>query len=224
MPNRSIGPFDFEVNRNGEEMRKTVSRISGAVIGAGVLTALAAPQALAAPASSAAVAATQLPAGADPAHWTIDRQAPAVTLPQAPARARITPTQDSPSSTTGFTEPRNISYHGQLCGTDLVDGVSGPGPMTLTLTQARSTATQWNASASINAGVLSAGIGFNVTDTVTKTETGSYTVPDGKFGNLQAYPLYDYWTFEVYDGSVGWTVGSGEVKKPVGYCYNGLTN
>ncbi|MBD0693019.1 hypothetical protein BG452_40035 [Streptomyces sp. CBMA123] len=115
-----------------------------------------------------------------------------------------------------------MAYHGQVCGTDVIDANSGPGPMTLTLTQTRSTATQWTASASIDLWKISAGVGFNVTDTVTNTESGSYTVPDGKFGNLQAYQLFDYWTYSIYEA--GAYVGDGEVKKPVGFCYNAWTN
>ncbi|MFE5586916.1 hypothetical protein [Kitasatospora sp. NPDC056531] len=208
-------------------MRKTFSRIAGAVVGAGVLATLAAPQALAASAPVTPVTAvtTQLPAGADPSHWVIDRKAPAAALPQASAPTRITPTRKSPELPAEiFNEVRDVAYHGQLCGTDVIDANSGPGPMTLTLTQTRSTATQWTASASIDVWKISAGVNFNVTDTVTNTESGSYTVPDGKFGNLQAYQLFDYYTYSIYNNQVGAYVGDGEVKKPVGFCYNAWTN
>ncbi|MFJ9777898.1 hypothetical protein ACIRVF_42780 [Kitasatospora sp. NPDC101157] len=195
------------------------------MVGAGMLAALAAPQALAAPVAVSPVAAvtTQLPAGADPSHWTIDRKAPAAALPQASAPQHITPTGKSPERPTdAWGEVRDWSYHGQVCGTDVIDANSGPGPMTLTLTQTRTTATQWTASASIDVWKISASAGFNVTDTVSNTESGSYQVPAGKFGNLQAYQLFDYYTYSIYEA--GAYVGDGEVKKPVGYCYNAWMN
>ncbi|MEU4115446.1 hypothetical protein AB0F71_13230 [Kitasatospora sp. NPDC028055] len=169
--------------------------------------------------------ATQLPSVADPSHWVIDRKAPAATLPQVKVPAHAAPTRQSPERPADvFGEVRDVAYHGQLCGTDVIDANSGPGPMTLTLTQTRSTATQWTASASIDVWKISAGVGFNVTDTITNTESGSYTVPAGKFGNLQAYQLFDYYTYSIYDTQVGAYIGDGEVKKPVGFCYNSWTN
>ncbi|MFH9353816.1 hypothetical protein [Kitasatospora sp. NPDC017646] len=61
-----------------------------------------------------------------------------------------------------------------------------------------------------------------MTDTISSTESGASRVPDGKSGNLQAYQLFDYWTFSIYEA--GSYIGTGEVKKPVGYCYNATLN
>ncbi|MFI9323249.1 hypothetical protein ACIGXI_26200 [Kitasatospora aureofaciens] len=69
---------------------------------------------------------------------------------------------------------------------------------------------------------ISANAGFNVTDTISNTESGSYQAPAGKFRNLQAYQLFDYYTYSIYEA--GSYVGDGEVKKPVGYCYNAWIN
>ncbi|WP_158715358.1 hypothetical protein [Kitasatospora phosalacinea] len=59
-----------------------------------------------------------------------------------------------------------------------------------------------------------------MTDTVTNTESGIYTVPSGKYGHLESYPLYDVYRFEVYDTLFDYVRGYGEVNRPVGYCYN----
>ncbi|MFI9323248.1 hypothetical protein ACIGXI_26195 [Kitasatospora aureofaciens] len=37
--------------------------------------------------------------------------------------------------TDAWGEVRDMNYHGQVCGTDVIDANSGPGPMTLTLPQ-----------------------------------------------------------------------------------------
>ncbi|MFJ7913188.1 hypothetical protein [Kitasatospora sp. NPDC096204] len=42
---------------------------------------------------------------------------------------------------------------------------------------------------------------------------------------LKAYPLFDHFTFDVYDTSVGDRyVGGGDAYHPVGYCYNHWAN
>ncbi|MFF7993407.1 hypothetical protein ACFZDG_26875 [Kitasatospora xanthocidica] len=212
-------------------MRKGISRIAGAVVGVGTLLALAAPQAMAAPASGvgpvpASETTVQLPAGAVPEHWTIDRKAPAAKLPASGA-GRVATSQGVQETTTGnwWLQARNGTYQGQTCGTNRVDIVTGWGPMTLTLTQSRAISSTWSSDVSVDAGKVSATVGFSVTDTATNTESGSYIVPDGKFGTLEAYPLFDHFTFDVYDTSVGDRyVGGGDAYHPVGYCYNHWTN
>ncbi|MFI8462132.1 hypothetical protein ACIGG8_42890, partial [Kitasatospora sp. NPDC085464] len=106
-----------------------------------------------------------------------------------------------------------------------MDIVTGWGPMTLSLTQSRAISSQWSSSVSVDAWKLSGTVGFSVTDTATNTETGSYTVPEGKFGTLEAYPLFDHFTFDVYDTRVAdHYVGGGDAYHPVGYCYNHWAN
>ncbi|KOV35265.1 hypothetical protein ADK60_09870 [Streptomyces sp. XY431] len=62
-------------------------------------------------------------------------------------------------------------------------------------------------------------------DTATRTEAGSYTVPDGKSGHLEAYPLYDLFYYDIYSRAVtGHWVGDGSAQHPVGFCYNSCSN
>ncbi|MFJ9461602.1 hypothetical protein ACIRST_41845 [Kitasatospora sp. NPDC101447] len=203
--------------------------MAGAVVGVGALLAIAAPQAMAAPASgvgpaAASEATVQLPAGAVPERWTIDRKAPAPKLPAAGA-GQVSDPQGAQEAATGdwWLQPRNGKYQGQTCGTSRVDIVTGWGPMTLSLTQSRAISSQWSSSVSVDAWKVSGTVGFSVTDTATNTETGSYTVPEGKFGTLEAYPLFDHFTFDVYDTRVAdHYVGGGDAYHSVGYCYNQL--
>ncbi|MFJ4672719.1 hypothetical protein [Kitasatospora purpeofusca] len=204
-----------------------------AVAGVGAMAMMVAPQAQAGPASDApslvsgAGAATRLPSGAVPGHWIVDRQAPAPTLPQGtPATKSATVPQTPGTVDSDITlEVRDVRYAGQVCGSGRVDMVTGPGPMTLTLTQSRAIASTWSASVSIAAWKVSSQVGFSVTDTATRTEAGSYVVPAGQFGYLEAYPLYDLFYYDIYSRAVTdhW-VGNGSAQHPVGYCYNAWSN
>lgn len=210
-------------------MRKTISRMACAAASVGAMVALAAPQAQAAPVTNslpvpAATATAELPAGAVPGHWIIDRKAPLVKVPEA---GKVTLPQEAQSTTTDdfYTVVRNAHYAGQVCGTGRVDMVTGPGPMALTLSQSRAVASQWSASVSVSAWKVSGTVGFSVTDTATNTESGSFTVPAGKFGYLEAYPLYDLYNFDIYNVAVGdHYIGGGSAQHPVGFCYNAWAN
>ncbi|MFJ4192391.1 hypothetical protein [Kitasatospora sp. NPDC089509] len=98
--------------------------------------------------------------------------------------------------------------------------------MTMTLTQSRAIASQWSATGGISAGMVSAGVEFSVTDTATYTESGAFAVPAGQYGHLEAYPMFDRFTFDVYDTRIGGgvKVGSGEALHGSGYCYRQWTN
>lgn len=48
-----------------------------------------------------------------------------------------------------------------------------------------------------------------------------YEVPKGKFGYIEAYPLYDMYTYSVYSGSKN--LGASWAMKPVGVCFNQWT-
>ncbi|WP_285740081.1 hypothetical protein [Kitasatospora phosalacinea] len=45
-------------------------------------------------------------------------------------------------------------------------------------------------------------------------------MPSGRYGYLESYPLYDVYTFEVYNTMFNYVQGYGQVNRPVGYCYN----
>ncbi|MEV6212025.1 hypothetical protein [Kitasatospora sp. NPDC051914] len=197
-------------------MRNAIRRIVGISAGVAALAALGTPTALAAqpaPGDKAHPAKTATPATH---RLTVDRRIPAVIPPKDGA------IQAAPSVVTddAFTIAKNGEYNGETCGTNTIDQATGWGPMTLTLTQSRAIATTWNASVSISPWKVGATVGFSVTDTVTKTEAGAYTVPAGKYGYIKAFPLYDYYTFEVWNTQMGRQIGWGEVRHPAGFCYD----
>ncbi|WP_406003894.1 hypothetical protein [Streptomyces sp. NBC_00829] len=111
-------------------------------------------------------------------------------------------------------------YQGQKCGTGLLQQTSGRGKTTLVMTVSKSVSTEWKSEAKIDASVVSAGIGFSVTKSYTVENQTRYEVPKGKFGTVQAYPLYDLYTF---NAKILDMKKSGWAMKPVGVCFNQWT-
>jgi len=115
---------------------------------------------------------------------------------------------------------KNVHHGKQMCGLNMIQEVSGAGPATLTISVSKAVAVQLSTSATISAPYVSAAVGFNVTQTQTVTNTDAYTVPKGKFGVIQAYPLYDLYTFDIVDSRFKARIGTGTARKPVGVCFN----
>ena len=109
----------------------------------------------------------------------------------------------------------NVQDEGQSCGLDVIQTTSGLGPTTLALTVNKSVAIQVSASVEVKAAVISAGIGFSVTDQTSVTSSRTDNVPAGKFEQLDAMTLYQNYSFDIAGGKTG----SGLVRKPVGVCF-----
>lgn len=108
-------------------------------------------------------------------------------------------------------------YQGQQCGLSVLQQTSGQGKTTLVMTVSKSVSAEWKSEGGISAGAVSAGIGFSVTRTYTVENQTRYEVPKGKFGTVQAFPLYDKYSFNATMGGIkkpGWAM------KPVGVCFN----
>ncbi|MFJ3310061.1 hypothetical protein ACIPSA_45090 [Streptomyces sp. NPDC086549] len=112
------------------------------------------------------------------------------------------------------------TYRGEQCGTNVIQKTSGHGKTTLTMSVQKSVATKWSATASISAGAVSAGMGWDVTKTYTVTDQTAFSVPSGKFGTIEAYPLYDVYSFNETSKVDGGKLGTGRALKPVGVCFN----
>ncbi|MGW1809596.1 hypothetical protein [Streptomyces sp. NPDC002078] len=190
--------------------RIAITAITGAlalgVIGAG--TAQAAPVAD----HHAAPAATSDPGLFTPTAHTIVKRG-GVTALTPTAGKLMQPRAD-------WVKATGRVYQGEQCGTNVIQKTSGAGKTTLTMSVQKSVATKWSATASISAGAVSAGMGFDVTRTYTVTDQTAFDVPKGKFGTIEAYPLYDLYGF--YESSIvdGKKIGTGKVLKPVGVCFN----
>lgn len=128
---------------------------------------------------------------------------------------------DSVFEAAAATKLKNVRYAGELCGLTKIAKTSGRGKTTLVLTVSKSVSAQVESSVSVTVKVVSAGVGFKVDRTYTVENQTRYEVPRGKYGYVEAYPLYDQYTFNVYKG--GRKKGSGYAMKPVGVCFNQWT-
>jgi hypothetical protein len=113
----------------------------------------------------------------------------------------------------------HIKDHGLVQGKKSIAVVQGRGPMTLTLTAMETVSNTKSASITVSAEPVSAAVGFDVTKSRTKSMAGSWNVPRGKFGTLNAYPLYQEYSFNVYSKITGESVGKGTARKAIGYRY-----
>ncbi|MFB7245349.1 hypothetical protein CW362_30045 [Streptomyces populi] len=113
----------------------------------------------------------------------------------------------------------HVKYHGLVRGKHSIAVVQGRGPMTLTLTAIETVSNSESATITVAAGAVSGAVGFDVTKSRTKSMAGSWNVPRGKFGTLNAYPLYKKYSFNVYSKITGRSVGKGTALKAVGYRY-----
>ena len=117
----------------------------------------------------------------------------------------------------------SLKYQGRLTGSTVLGVASGQPGMTLTISQTKSVANTYSCSASVPVGIISASVGFNVTSSESIQISGSDTVPS-KVGarevsrmTLTAYPLYDYYTYDVYQNGTYFT--SGRASHAVGVTF-----
>ncbi|MEE1751056.1 hypothetical protein [Streptomyces sp. SP18CS02] len=114
---------------------------------------------------------------------------------------------------------KNVKYQGQQCGTTLIQQTSGRGKTTLVMTVEKSVAATTKKEASIDLKFISAGMGWDVTKTYTVKNETRYEVPAGKFGTVQAYPLFEQYQGTAFD-RFGTPLGNVYAYKPVGVCFN----
>lgn len=96
------------------------------------------------------------------------------------------------------------------------------GPGVLTLSTTKQVSNKWSANASVSAGVVSAGVGFDVTWSSSWTYSYQVTVPAGKLWEIDAYNLYHRYTYDVYyNPTIGnpYKVGTGWADEFKGVTY-----
>lgn len=114
---------------------------------------------------------------------------------------------------------RNKKYVGQLCGTSRIQQTSGAGKTTLVMRVEKSVAVTVKTDAKIEMKFVTLGMGWDVTRSYTVANETRYEVPKGKFGTIEAYPLYDQYT-GVATNRFGAPMGLVSVSKPIGVCFN----
>ncbi|MCP3775100.1 restriction endonuclease [Paenibacillus sp. MZ04-78.2] len=75
----------------------------------------------------------------------------------------------------------------------------------------------------VDAQIVSAAVGFNVTQTFSVTDKQTVTIPSNySRAEVSAYANYDIWQYDIYKKGIFWDSkeGYGSVSKPVGVCFN----
>jgi hypothetical protein len=96
------------------------------------------------------------------------------------------------------------------------------GPATATMTVTESIAAEYSTNVRIGVDKVSAGVGFNVTETYTVSDAHQASVPAGKTAVVEARPVYMNKYFEIWDDvCIGSDekVGSGWASKPIGVSF-----
>jgi hypothetical protein len=118
----------------------------------------------------------------------------------------------------------NVRSLGTKCGKTPIAMASGPGKMTLRIDETRSKGTVLSKHIDASKGVISAGVGWDVTKSRSITVSGSKDVPRGKYGTLKAYVKYSGKKFDVQ----AWLIPSDNkwiaqknktAYKPIGVCF-----
>lgn len=119
-------------------------------------------------------------------------------------------------------EVRNVQYEGTVCGLQVIQRTSGPGPGTLTISVTNTVSNSFISTVTISASIVSAAVGFNVTETESITDSYTMDVPLGEIGYIEAHPYLDIYSFEVWDNPWYWwgsKVGEGEAYRVSGICF-----
>lgn len=102
------------------------------------------------------------------------------------------------------TDLRNLTYLGNVTGSTRIASAKGYPGMNLEISCTRDVSNEYSCSVSLNAGLVSSYVGFNVSSSVSVAVTGSADVPYYHNGNrvssmtLNAYPLYYNYSYDVY--------------------------
>ncbi|OEJ22614.1 hypothetical protein BGK67_32585 [Streptomyces subrutilus] len=147
-------------------------------------------------------------------------EAPAGNSPLSAESA--SPVAPAPAGTAAYYNIKNAHWIAQSCGTNMIQQTSGQGKTTLVLSVEKSVAATVTKEVNVDLKYVSAGMGWSVTSTYGVKNESRFEVPDGKWGTVQAFPLFDVYEGEAWAG-VGGDLPTGKrvwAYKPVGVCFN----
>ena len=126
---------------------------------------------------------------------------------------------DTISARAGYTV-KNRRYNGVLTGSTILASATGQPGITLTISETKTIANSYSCSASVPVSLINACVGFNTTASEAITISGSALVPE-KVGarevstmTLIANPTFDYYSYDVYQGST--FIERGTAKHAIG--------
>ncbi|MEU9989050.1 hypothetical protein AB0E10_20080 [Streptomyces sp. NPDC048045] len=117
------------------------------------------------------------------------------------------------SLSTAHAQPPARIDLGESCGTEVIDKTTGSGKTTLVLGVSQERSVLLSGEVGATKGMISAAVGFSVTNTYKVSNESRYEVPRGKYGHIEAYTLYHHYQVRIMFGVV-------DVFKPVGVCFN----
>ncbi|WPO76231.1 hypothetical protein [Streptomyces sp. KN37] len=113
-------------------------------------------------------------------------------------------------------------YLGEVCGLKKLQKTSGRGKTTLVMTVSKSVSSEVSGESGVSLSAISHALGWKVTKSYTVENQTRFEVPKNKYGYIEAYPLYDKYSFGKYKHGV--RKGTGFAMKPVGVCFNQWTS
>lgn len=130
--------------------------------------------------------------------------APTATAASSAARTRISPDLGGPGCYSPVTQIENVQPGAQNVELS-VDGatVQGNGPGTLTLSTTKGVSNSYNATVTVNAGDVSAAVGYSVTQSQEWTYSDSGNMPDSNTYEIVAYNDFNGTTFDVVNHYYG---------------------
>ena len=122
---------------------------------------------------------------------------------------------------------KNRRSSGQYNGTNCLKFVEGDPDVTISISRSFSVSNSYSCNYSVSSSSISSAVGFSVTSSSSINVSGSWKVPKKvKKGRLSVYPVYQKYTYDVYEKtSRGGVVinnkklGNGTASKCVGYYF-----
>ena len=104
----------------------------------------------------------------------------------------------------------------------IAEFVGNTGPTTIHMSQSTTISNFFDANVDISAKVVSAGVGFSVTAKHTVPLTNSISIPSGKSGAIEVYPIYEIYDYDVMHKAFSGPshkIGKGRAGRAVGIFY-----
>ncbi|MEU1376938.1 hypothetical protein ABZ442_25275 [Streptomyces triculaminicus] len=119
----------------------------------------------------------------------------------------------------------DVKYAGKWCGgkNNVISATKGKGKTTLVLSVSKSVSAEWSSEVGIDAGSVSAKVGFKVDESYTVENQTRFEVPKGRMGFVEAHPLYVYYTFKASLKFTPKVTQKGLARKPIGVCFKEWT-
>lgn len=141
-----------------------------------------------------------------------------------PIETKVAPSEPSAQWCTGY-YLSNIVYRGNnfYFLSRRLQAAEGRGPMTLTVTVSKTATATYSANVGVSASVVTAGVGYSFSTSYGVSASGTWAVPSGTYGRLEAYAMHNKHTWDVWDDDCGTPAdtykGAGSSFKPNGSVY-----